>query len=90
MDVGYYVISLADEMDRLCLQRLLQLSKALQVKRQNESIFPWPVGDLSQKGNWSSFRNEYINGKPGVIDTESFTPLPSKVRTVIEDVLFDF
>ena len=45
-------------MDRLCLQRLLQLSETLKVERQSASIFPWPVGDLSQKVTLAAMLND--------------------------------
>lgn len=34
------------------------------------------LGDCSQKGNWSSFRNELFNGKPVVVSTEFASPMP--------------
>lgn len=71
-------------MDRLCLQRLLLFSEAMKIERQGKSIFPWPVGDLSQKGDWSCFRNDFIDGKPGVISTSLFTPMPHKVCKLMD------
>lgn len=76
---GFYSLDLSHEMDRLCLQRLLLFSEATKIQRQGRSIFPWPVGDLSQKGNWSCFRNEYVDGKPDTITPIMFTPMPTKV-----------
>eukprot|EP00602_Paraphysomonas_sp_CaronLab_P006637 CAMPEP_0185035188 /NCGR_PEP_ID=MMETSP1103-20130426/26101_1 /TAXON_ID=36769 /ORGANISM="Paraphysomonas bandaiensis, Strain Caron Lab Isolate" /LENGTH=481 /DNA_ID=CAMNT_0027572155 /DNA_START=113 /DNA_END=1558 /DNA_ORIENTATION=- len=34
------------------------------------------IGDVSQKRNWTCFRNERFNGKPTEITITSFTPIP--------------
>ena len=62
---GYYILDLSKEMDRMCLERLLEISTTAGNKRMESSKIGYGrVGDLSQKGNWSSFRNEMLNGEP--------------------------
>lgn len=46
---------------------------------------PLWVGDVSQHGNWTCFRNELRDGLPIEITSEAFTPMPT--RGLIE---FDF
>ena len=36
------------------------------------------TGDVSQLGDWSSFRNVVIDGKPGIITTEMYNPMAKK------------
>lgn len=38
------------------------------------------VGDTSQHGNWTSFRNAYLNGEPIIITPARFTPMPQVGR----------
>jgi len=80
---GYYKLDLSKEMDRVCLLRLLEISKTTNCKRmlRNEREGCGSVGDTSQKGNNSCFRNEIVNGVPMAIDPSLFTPMP-KVRDV--------
>ena len=60
---GYYTLDLTKIMDRMCIERLLEVSATTAAKRCEESKLAYGrVGDLSQKGNWSSFRNERYNG----------------------------
>lgn len=50
---GYYALDLANEMDRACMTRLLELSKTTGEARKRKSpICPGMIGDFSQKGNW--------------------------------------
>lgn len=74
---GYYILDLAKEMDRMCLERLLELSTTAGNKRMDNSKIGYGrVGDLSQKGNWSSFRNEYLNGEPVTLSPSFAQPIP--------------
>ena len=77
---GYYICDLSDEMDRFCMIRLLEISKTQAVKRQASHAYfeKTQIGDLSQKRNWSCFRNELLDSKPIVIDEVFATPLPRK------------
>ena len=36
------------------------------------------TGDVSQLGDWSSFRNVVIDGKFGIVTTEMYNPMPRK------------
>ena len=74
---GYYILDLSKEMDRMCLERLLEISTTTGNKRmENSKIGYGRVGDLSQKGNWSSFRNEMLNGEPVSLSPAFAQPLP--------------
>jgi hypothetical protein len=46
------------------------------------------VGDCSQKGNWSSFRNEMFNGKPAVVTTEFASPMPRSGTLLLLNLCF--
>lgn len=46
------------------------------------------LGDCSQKGNWSSFRNEMFNGKPVVVTTEFASPMPRSGEGMMMIVVF--
>ena len=74
---GYYVLDLSKEMDRMCLEKLLEISTTAGNKRmENSKLGYGRVGDLSQKGNWSSFRNELMNGEPVVLSPAFAQPIP--------------
>ena len=74
---GYYVLDMSKQMDRLCLEKLLEISTTSAVHRQQISKLHYGrVGDLSQKGNWSSFRNELLNGEPVTITPSFAQPFP--------------
>jgi hypothetical protein len=75
---GYYQLDLTDDMDRFCLTRLIEISSTNAKKRKEANSF-YPntqIGDLSQKRNWTSFRNEMFNGEPVEIDVAFASPLP--------------
>eukprot|EP01038_Epipyxis_sp_PR26KG_P005119 gene5119-7131_t len=74
---GYYKLDLSREMDRLCVGRLIEISSTYaHIRSQKCKISYGRVGDLSQKGNWSSFRNEMFNGQPITINAAFCTPIP--------------
>jgi hypothetical protein len=78
---GYYELDLSRENDRTCLALLLGLSKDVGETRQHryENIFGLgKVGDCSQKGNWTAFRNEIMNGVPTAITPSLFVPFPHR------------
>jgi hypothetical protein len=61
---GYYILNMTKPIDRICIERLLEISMTNASRRAEASkIAPGRVGDLSQHGNWSCFRNERLNGK---------------------------
>ena len=63
---GYYELDLAEEMERFCFLRLCELSETIKEARQKKSKLGFGiVGDVSQKGNWTCFRNELYNNAPG-------------------------
>lgn len=74
---GYYALDLSKEIDRLCLTRLLEQSQTWNSYRIRNSIIGLgKIGDVSQHGNWSCFRNEIFQGKPIEITPRLFTPMP--------------
>ena len=74
---GFYTLDLSKEMHRQCLAKLLEQSQTMNHKRKSNSIIGFAkVGDVSQHGNWSSFRNEHYNGEAIEITPTKFTPIP--------------
>eukprot|EP01039_Chlorochromonas_danica_P015877 gene15877-18718_t len=76
---GYYCLDLSKEIHRLCLSRLLEQSQTWnyhQKRRTYGIIGPSKIGDVSQHGNWSCFRNERFNGQALVITPQRFQPMP--------------
>lgn len=67
---GYYQLHMSNASDRSCLKKLYELSCRLNMERRDKCPFGLGrVGDTSQKGNWTCFRNERRNGQPIVIDS---------------------
>ena len=78
---GYYLLDLSVPNDRLCLTRLVEVSATRSYERGTESFLGYgALGDCSQKGNWSCFRNEWFNGKPVDITMEFISPMPKSGR----------
>lgn len=84
---GFYSLNLSLENDRLCLSRLLQRSLRKAAFREAAR-----EGDISQYGDWSSFRNVVVDGvvydgteNTRTITEASFSPVPHRGR-----VEFDF
>ena len=77
---GYYLLDLSLEMHRTCLSKLLEASQEMNAVRSNKfgAIFgkAGVMGDTSQHGNWSCFRNEVLNHEPFIIAPETLTPMP--------------
>ena len=85
---GYYILDLKKELDRLCLSLLLEQSESVNSKMfvKDEAVFDAGViGDTSQRGHWSCFRNERFNGEPYEVTIGKFTPM--KTTGILE---FDF
>ena len=77
---GYYSLDLSKEADRLCMNKLLELSTTGATRRMQLGL-----GDISQDGNWSSFRNEYFAGREIRLTLAALTPMPSQGK-----IEFDF
>lgn len=77
---GYYALDLKKEKDRNCLQKLFEIGSAISKHRRKHLL-----GDLSQDGNWSCFRNEYMANKEVSITAEFMTPMPESGK-----IEFDF
>jgi len=74
---GYYQLDLTLEYHRVCLSRLFEQSSRFNAKRAMACWLGYgKLGDTSQHGNWSSFRNEYFNKEPIEVTSERFTPMP--------------
>jgi hypothetical protein len=83
---GYYVLDLSKEMDRMCVVRLLEISATFGEKRgMNCKLGINREGDVSQHGNWSSFRNEVYEGQPIIITAAFCSPVPTSGK-----LSFDF
>jgi hypothetical protein len=75
---GYYSLDLSKELHRVCLSRLLEQSTTYNDSRMEKSVLSHgKVGDLSQHGNWTCFRNEILNGKRVCVTAKFLTPMPS-------------
>ena len=78
---GYYALDLSLETDRLCLKKLIEKSVRNIEWRRREGL-----GDTSQWGNWSCFRNEYHRSNYGsgepletiFISPKYFFPIPHR------------
>jgi hypothetical protein len=77
---GYYALDLSKESDRSCMTKLLELSTTGAARRMQLGC-----GDVSQDGNWSSFRNEYFAGREIRLTLAALTPMPTQGK-----IEFDF
>lgn len=83
---GYYELDLRKEMDSIALSRLLEASQGESTLRMAQSPLEMGrMGDTSQCGTWTSFRNEAINGKRFAVTAERFRPMPKSGK-----ITFDF
>ena len=74
---GYYQLDLSKQMDQIALTRLLEQSQTDNTRRQGMSpLSPGQIGDTSQCGNWTSFRNEFYNNKRFAVQPDRFRPMP--------------
>jgi hypothetical protein len=75
---GYYCLDLSNEMDRCCVNRLLEISMTTQYFRskKRDILGYGKLGDTSQHNNYSCFRNELLSRKPVEVDTDFASPLP--------------
>jgi len=75
---GYYSLDLSVPTDRKTLVSLYEQSRTLNHHKASKSPLGYGLlGDTSQKGNWSSFRNELYDGRPMVVDEEFIAGLPA-------------
>jgi Ran GTPase-activating protein (RanGAP) involved in mRNA processing and transport len=75
---GYYCLDLTNEMDRCCINRLLEISMTTQYQRSKKrsTLGYGRLGDTSQKANYSCFRNEMLSRRPVDVTTDFASPLP--------------
>jgi len=75
---GFYSLDLTKEFDRMCLSQMMEKNRTSGGKRAARSKYGGygGIGDTSQDGNWSCFRNELFNKQSIYITTERFIPLP--------------
>jgi len=76
---GYYELDLSKPEDKVCMTKLLEQSEKLQEERMNASVLGKGfTGDISQKGDWSCFRNELKDSQVIQITSAMFNPMPNK------------
>ena len=76
---GFYHLDMSKNEDRVCMTKLLEQSQRRQDERINSSLLGKGLtGDISQKGDWSCFRNELKDGQPIQITNAMFNPMPTK------------
>lgn len=68
---GFYFLDLKSSNDRECLVRLLEASAIAADVRQKAGL-----GDISQRGDWSCFRNSTLDGESFSMGEESFCARP--------------
>jgi hypothetical protein len=69
--IGFYTLSLGNPMDRAVIRNLRALSNDHTSTRQLHGL-----GDVSERGDWSCFRNVVHNGKSFVLTKDWFRQLP--------------
>jgi hypothetical protein len=83
---GFFVLDLAHESSRLALTRLLEISQThAHLTGVRSPVSYRRFGDVSQKGNFSCFRNELFNDEPITLSTNTFPVIPKSGR-----LCFDF
>ena len=76
---GYYSLDMISGHSHQCLRRLLEINETLKEQHASKSPLGYGrVGDTSQSGNWTCFRNELLDGQPFQITFENFQLLPKK------------
>lgn len=70
---GFYSLDLAKEAHQKCFYKLLEINSLQTERRVKQFAEKFPqlgnFGDVSQKMNFSCFRNELLNGEPTAIST---------------------
>ena len=78
---GFYSLDLTSTMDRLCISRLIEWSSFVAFTRSSKSMLGYGyLGDCSQLGNWSCFRNITLNGKSFVLSMSALPPKSGKLE----------
>lgn len=83
---GYYSLHLHTESHRHCLKRLVELSES-----RTEEVcgrIGHRLGDVSQRGDWSSFRNLLHCGLPIPYDATALISLPRKGILEFDFILY--
>lgn len=76
---GYYMLDLSKAEDKVCMTKLLEQNQKQSELRMDASLLGrGRTGDISQKGDWSCFRNELKDGKPVQITAAMFNPMPNE------------
>ena len=76
---GYYQLDLSKAEDKVCMSKLLEQSQKFRDERMDASLLGRGMtGDISQKGDWSCFRNELQDGHPAQLTVAMFNPMPNK------------
>lgn len=79
---GFYVLDLSNAMDRFCVNRLLEISMTTAHFRAHKRSYLGygRLGDTSQKGNFTCFRNEMYAKRPITLSVAFASPLPKAGR----------
>ena len=77
---GFYCLDLSKHYDRVCFNKLIERSNDMTYQRRKLGL-----GDVSQDGNWSSFRNVLFMGVKKRIDANTYDVIPHRGH-----VEFDF
>jgi hypothetical protein len=89
---GYYYLDLSHDFDRKCLLKLMKMNNFIKEKRKQWITSRYGtirkegislLGDLSQNGNFSCFRNERFNHSPSSSSSSSSSPSGNNI--VIND-----
>ena len=76
---GFYALDLSQPFDRMCLERLIELSATRGFRlKQSDPVTGSCIGDVSQKRNYMAFRNESFNGKRVSVHVDFARPMPNK------------
>ena len=78
---GYYALDLSVYNDRICMAKLMEQSQTFREQCIANGIFGRGTsGDLSQLGDWSSFRNAFMGKVATHISADMFNPMPQKAK----------
>lgn len=72
---GYYILNLSTELDRMCIERLYEISSNLSLTRQTHGL-----GDTSQNRDWLYFRNTIFDGNMILLTDDWLKAVPHQGR----------
>lgn len=78
---GFFTLDFRRKIDQECMERLLEISNDATYYRKSRGL-----GDISQDGNWSCFRNVVFNGTPSTIDASNYEGIPESGKAEFDFV----